>query len=45
MTSQLRKAIIKRSRLKNKANKSGKSADKIAYKTQINLGVKLNKEA
>ena len=44
MTSQLRKAIMKRSRLKNKANKSGKLADKTAYKTQRNLVVKLNKE-
>ena len=41
MTSQLRKAIIKRSRLNNKANKSGKPADK----TQRNFVVKLNKEA
>ena len=45
MTSQMRKAIMKRSRLKNKANKSGKLADKTAYKTQRNLVVKLNKEA
>ena len=45
MTSHLRKAIMKRSRLKNKANKSGKPADKTAYKTQRNLVVKLNKEA
>ena len=36
---------MKRSRLKNKANKSGKSADKTAFKTQRNLVVKLNKEA
>ena len=34
MTYQLRKAIMKRSRLKNKANKSGKPADKTAYKTK-----------
>ena len=33
MISQLRKAIIKRTRLKIKANKSGKSADRTAYKT------------
>ena len=45
MTSQLRKAIMERSRLKNKANKSGKPADKTAYKAQRNLVVKLNKEA
>ena len=41
MTSQLRKAIIKKSRLENKANKNGKPADK----TQRNFVVKLNKEA
>ena len=45
MTSQLRKAIMKKSRLKNKVNKSGKLADKTVYKTQRNLVVKLNKEA
>ena len=44
MTSQLRKAIMKRSRLKNKSNKSGKPADKTDYKTQRSLVVKLNKE-
>ena len=43
MTSQLTKAIMKRCRLKNKANNSGKSADKTAHKTQRNLVVKLNK--
>ena len=31
MISQLRKAIMKRSQLKNKANKGGKAADKTAY--------------
>ena len=36
---------MKRSRRKNKANKSGKPADKTAYKAQISLVVKLNKEA
>ena len=36
---------MKRCRLKNKANNSGKSADKTAHKTQGNLVVKLNKEA
>ena len=35
---------LKRSRFNNKANKSGRPADKTAYKTQRNLGVKLNKE-
>ena len=44
MTFELRKAIMKRSRLKNKANKSGKSADKTACNTQRNLVVKLNKK-
>ena len=45
MTSQLRKAIRKKYRLKNRANKSSKPADKTVYKTQRNLVVKLNKEA
>ena len=45
MTFQLRKAIMKRFWLKNKANKSGKPADKTTYKIQRNLVVKLNKEA
>ena len=45
MTSQLRKDIMKRSRLKCKANKSGEPADKTAYKTQRNLVAKLNKES
>ena len=45
MTSQLRKTIMKRSRLKNEANRSGKPADKTAHKTQRNVVVKLNKEA
>ena len=45
MTSQLRKAIMERSRLENKANKSSKPADKTAYKTQRNLIVKLNEQA
>ena len=47
MTSQLRKTIMKRSRLNlaNKANKSGKPADNTAYKKQRNLVVKSNKEA
>ena len=40
MTSQLRKATMKRSRLKNKVNTSGKPDDKAAYKTQRNLVVK-----
>ena len=36
---------MKRYLLKNKANKSGKPADKTVYKTQRNLFVQLNKEA
>ena len=43
MTSQLRKAMMKRSWLK--ANKSGKPAHKIAYKKQRELVIKLNKKA
>ena len=45
MTSRLGKTIMKRSRLKNKANKSVIPADKTASKTQSNLVVKLNKES
>ena len=33
MTSHLRKTIMERYRLKNKANESGKPADKTAYKS------------
>ena len=36
---------MKRFRLKSKTNKSGKPADKTAYKTQKNLVINLNKEA
>ena len=36
---------MKRSRHKNKANKSSKPADETAYKTQRNLVALLNKEA
>ena len=36
---------MKRSRLKNKANKSGQPVDETAYNTQSNLVVQLNKEA
>ena len=35
-TSQLRKATMKRSRYKNRVNKSSKSAVKTVYKTQRN---------
>ena len=41
---QLRKEIMKRSHLKNIANKSGNEEDKLAYKRQRNLVVKLNKK-
>ena len=44
LKSQLRKAIMKRSRFKNKANKTGRPAGKTAYYTQINLVVKLYEE-
>ena len=45
MTSSLRNAIMKRSRLKNKANNSCKLAVKTAYnKHKRNLVVKLNEE-
>ena len=44
MISKLRTAFMIRSRLKNEANKSDKVANKIAYKKQITLDVKLNKE-
>ena len=44
MTSQLRKAIIKRSQLENKANEIDKPADETAYKKQRNLVVKLNEK-
>ena len=40
----LRKEIMKRSRLKNKANKSGKEDDKRIYKIQRNTVTKLNNE-
>ena len=45
MISKLRTAFMIRSRLKNKANNSDKVANKIAYKKQRTLDVKLNKEA
>ena len=40
----LRSAIIKRSRLKNKANKTRKAVDIFNYKKQRNLVVKINNE-
>ena len=44
MSQSLRAAITKRSRLKNKANKSQLPADLSKYKKQRNLVVKLNKK-
>ena len=44
VTKELRKAIMKRSRLKNIANKSKLDSDLSLYKTQRNLVVKMNKE-
>ena len=40
----LRSAIMKRSRLKNKANKTRKTVDIFNYKKQRNLMVKINNE-
>ena len=40
----LRKEIMKRSNLKNIANKSGKTEDKKRYKIQRNVVTKLNKK-
>ena len=45
LTSLIRKEIMTRSRLKNKANKSGKEEDLKAYKKQRNLVLKLNRKA
>ena len=45
MTKDLRKAIMKRSRLKSIAIKTNKQLDWARYKTQRNLVVKLNKSA
>ena len=45
ITSLIRKEIMTRSRLKNKANKSGKEEDLKAYKKQRNLVLKLNRKA
>ena len=45
MTFLIRKEIMTRSRLKNKANKSGKEEDLKTYKKQRNLVLKLNRKA
>ena len=44
MNKEIRKAIMLRSKLKNKANKSKTTADIAAYKKQRNYIVCLNKE-
>ena len=44
MNKTLKNAIAKRSRLRNKANKSGNPLDTLLYKKQRNFVVKLNKE-
>ena len=41
----LRSAIMKRPRLKNKANKTSKAVDILNYKKQHNLVVKINNES
>ena len=45
LTSLIRKEIMTRPRLKNKANKSGVEEDLKAYKKQRNLVLKLNRKA
>ena len=44
VNKNLRKEIMKRSNLKNIANKSGKTEDKKRYKIQRNVVTKLNKK-
>ena len=44
INKSLRKEIMKRSLLKNKANKSGKEEDKKRYRLQRNIVTKLNKK-
>ena len=44
VNKNLRKEIMKRSNLKNIANKSGKTEDKKRYKIQRNAVTKLNKK-
>ena len=44
VNKNLRKEIMKRSNLKNTANKSGKIEDKKRYKIQRNVVTKLNKK-
>ena len=45
ITKDLRKAIMKRSRLKNKANKTGNPEDMANYRAQRNLVVNMNRRA
>ena len=45
LTSLIRKEIMARPRLKNKANKSGKEEDLKAYKKQRNLVLTLHRKA
>ena len=45
ITSLIRKEVMTRSRLKNKANKGGKEEDLRVYKKQRNLVLKLNRKA
>ena len=45
VNKELRKAIMKRSQLKNKANRSGLAEDYAKYKRQRNLVTKLNRQS
>ena len=45
MNKTLRKAIMLRSKLKNRANKSKDTKDIKMYKQQLNLVVRLNKDS
>ena len=45
LNKKLRKAIMERSRLKNKASKSKQHADIASYKKQLNLVVSLNRQS
>ena len=45
LTKDLRKAIMERSKLKNKANRTKETEDWAAYKRQRNLVVKMNRQA
>ena len=45
LTKELRKSIMERSKLKNKANRTKNTEDWAAYKVQRNLVVKINRQA